>query len=160
MINGATVKQNVEYAAWAHGVRTDHVPKAARSAMHRMNLEPLSQNKARILSGGQRQRLGIACAIAHTPSVLLLDEPTVGLDPIQRLELRQLILELGGTGTVVLNTHLVEDVAEVAAHAVVLRAGTVVFNGTTESLGDLSPSRASQAGLTAAVEQSMIALLQ
>lgn len=155
-----TVEQNVRYSAWVHGVPTNQVSDYALQAISDVDLVAEIQRPARVLSGGQRQRLGIACAIAHRPSVLLLDEPTVGLDPLQRIALRELIRVLGTRSTIILSTHLIEDVAELADHTIVLRSGNVVFDGSTEELSR-QYSVDDRAGTTTEfLERAMIGLMQ
>ena len=91
----------------------------------------------RTLSGGMRQRAGIAWAIVGEPSLVLLDEPTVGLDPRQRLQFRSVISKLKGS-VVVLSTHLVDDVDAICDFVVVLRRGAPNFVGTTAALASLA----------------------
>jgi ABC-2 type transport system ATP-binding protein len=90
--------------------------RRVRSALEAVELEDLAGRRIRTLSGGMRRRVGIAQAIVADPELLLLDEPTTGLDPEQRMRFRQLIASLGAQRTVVLSTHLVEDVAAVCTH--------------------------------------------
>ena len=84
-----------------------------------------------------RQRLGIACALAHDPQVVLLDEPTAALDPVQRAGLRDDLAELGRDRIVVVTTHIVEDIAHIAQRAVVMDHGSFRFDGTVAELADL-----------------------
>ena len=101
--------------------------RRVRAALAAVELEDLAGRKIRTLSGGMRRRVGIAQAIVADPQLLLLDEPTTGLDPEQRMRFRQLIAGLGEHRTVVLSTHLVEDVAAVCTQVVVLWQGRVRF---------------------------------
>jgi ABC-2 type transport system ATP-binding protein len=103
-----------------------------------VELEDLARRKIRTLSGGMRRRVGIAQAIVADPQLLLLDEPTTGLDPEQRMRFRQLIAGIGEHRTVVLSTHLVEDVAAVCTQVVVLWQGRVRFMGTPTELRQLA----------------------
>jgi len=86
------------------------------------------------LSGGMIRRVGIAQAIVNDPEILLLDEPTAGLDPAQRLRFRELLAEIGTDTCVVVSTHLVEDVAAACSDVVLLSQGKLVFQGTPEQL--------------------------
>jgi len=86
------------------------------------------------LSKGYRQRVGLADALLHNPAVLILDEPTVGLDPTQIRETRKLIRDLGGEHTIMLSTHILPEVEAVCDRAIVIAAGRVVAQGTTEEL--------------------------
>jgi ABC-2 type transport system ATP-binding protein len=87
----STVRRNVEYAAWAHGLPSREAGERADRALVLLGLSDRAGSRARALSGGMRQRLGLACALVHEPRVLVLDEPTVGLDPAQRRGLRDAI---------------------------------------------------------------------
>jgi len=134
IMRGAKVEENVSYASWAHGTKAGDVGACAARALRAVGLEDRRNERARVLSGGQRQRLGIACAMAHEPAILILDEPSVGLDPIQRSSLRNLIGNLATRTAVILSTHLVDDAARLGRQALVLRDGATVFDGATSSL--------------------------
>ena len=84
------------------------------------------------LSKGFRQRVGLADALLHNPPVLILDEPTVGLDPAQIRESRKLIKELGGDHTVMLSTHILPEVEAVCDRAIVIASGKIVAQGTPD----------------------------
>ena len=112
--------------------------RRVRGALAAVELEDLARRKIRTLSGGMRRRVGIAQAIVADPLLLLLDEPTTGLDPEQRMRFRQLIAGIGEQRTVVLSTHLVEDVAAVCTQVVVLWQGRVRFHGTPSQLRQLA----------------------
>jgi len=103
--------------------------RRVRAALESVGIEEVAGRKIRTLSGGMKRRVGIAQAIVADPGLVLLDEPTTGLDPEQRIRFRQLIAGLGEHRTVVLSTHLVEDVAAVCTSVVVLWQGRVLFNG-------------------------------
>jgi ABC-2 type transport system ATP-binding protein len=108
--------------------------RRVRAALASVGMEDLARRKIRTLSGGMRRRVGIAQAIVADPELVLLDEPTTGLDPEQRIRFRQLIAGLGERRTVVLSTHLVEDVAAVCTSVVVLWNGRVLFHGPPAEL--------------------------
>jgi ABC-2 type transport system ATP-binding protein len=112
--------------------------RRVRAALAAVELDDLAGRKIRTLSGGMRRRVGIAQAIVADPELLLLDEPTTGLDPEQRMRFRQLIAGIGEHRTVVLSTHLVEDVAAVCTQVVVLWQGRVRFFGTPSELRQLA----------------------
>ncbi len=97
-----------------------------------------SQEPIKSLSGGMRRRLCLAQAIINHPPVLVLDEPAAGLDPVQRVSLRELVSGLSKSRVVVYSTHLVEDVAGLADHVVALRDGQVSFQGDIPKLRSLS----------------------
>ena len=137
LMEWSSVRRNVAYAAWAHGLDGEDLDAAVDSALETVDLADRSKSRARTLSGGMRQRLGLACALVHRPAVAVLDEPTVGLDPVQRGELRRLITALGERSVVLISTHLVEDLAATAEQVVVLHEGRARFRGTVEQLRTL-----------------------
>lgn len=143
LLGWQSVRRNVEYAAWARGLSPDESREATDATISKLGLTAYAGTQARSLSGGYRQRLGLACALAHDPEILLLDEPTVGIDPIARSELRRLLGELAETKTI-LATHLVEDVALAASQVVIINAGRCLFSGSTSELAELGRGRADQ----------------
>ncbi|MFF7975622.1 ATP-binding cassette domain-containing protein [Streptomyces sp. NPDC007905] len=134
---GFTVREFVAYVAWLKEMPADRVPAAVQRAVARVGLADRIDAKIRTLSGGMVRRVGIAQAVVNDPSVLLLDEPTAGLDPEQRVEFRELLRELGASATVVVSTHLVEDVAAACTEVTLLEGGRVAYRGTPESLAAL-----------------------
>lgn len=137
-----TVFEFVDYLAILKELndrRTRH--QKVQGALRSVDLQDLSNRKIKSLSGGMARRVGIAQAIVGDPDLLLLDEPTVGLDPQQRARFRELIAGLGQTRQVVLSTHLVEDVAAVCTSVVVLWEGEVRFHGTPQDLRELARGR-------------------
>jgi len=118
------------------------------AAVERVDLGDKARAKLRTLSGGMLRRAGIAQAIVNEPDLLLLDEPTAGLDPEQRVAFRALLRGLGERATVVVSTHLVEDVGAACAQVALMDAGRIVFHGTPDELS-ASP-KASTAACTLA----------
>jgi len=106
-----TVVEFIEYFALLKEMPAKQVPKAVAVAVEKVDLGPKAKARLRTLSGGMLRRVGIAQAIVNDPELLLLDEPTAGLDPEQRVAFRALMRDLGRRGTIVVSTHLVEDVA-------------------------------------------------
>lgn len=105
-----------------------------RRAMRRVDLYDRRHSRIRRLSGGMRQRLGLAAALLGDPELLLLDEPTIGLDPEQRIRFRDLVSELAVHSTVVLSTHQIEDVSALCRRVLCLDQGRVIFDGTPGEL--------------------------
>lgn len=129
-----TVREFVEYMAWLKEVPKAEIPGAVQRAVERVGLADRADQRMKALSGGMVRRAGIAQAIVNDPAVLLLDEPTVGLDPAQRLRFRELLQELGREACVVVSTHLVEDVAAACSDVVLFADGRLVFQGTPQEL--------------------------
>ncbi|MER8235903.1 ATP-binding cassette domain-containing protein [Streptomyces sp. NPDC094049] len=129
----------VRYCAWLREVPSKEAGPATAKALASVGLTDRARTRMKSLSGGMLRRAGIAAAIVGSPSLLLLDEPTVGLDPAQRLDFRDLIRGLAGTGTaVVLSTHLVEDVGAACDTVLVLNQGQVVHSSTPRELAERS----------------------
>jgi ABC-type multidrug transport system ATPase subunit len=131
---GFTVAESVEYFALLKEVPPARIPAAVAAAIERVALGGKATAKLRTLSGGMLRRAGIAQAIVNEPELLLLDEPTAGLDPEQRMAFRALLRDLGQHATVVVSTHLVEDVGAACAQVGLMDAGKIVFHGTPADL--------------------------
>ncbi|QTR06005.1 ABC transporter ATP-binding protein [Saccharothrix algeriensis] len=129
-----TVREFVEYMAWLKEVPARDVPGAAQRAVERVGLAERADDRMKTLSGGMLRRAGIAQAVVNDPDLLLLDEPTVGLDPTQRLEFRTLLRALGEESCVLVSTHLIEDVSAACTAVVLVDAGRLVFEGTPEEV--------------------------
>jgi ABC-2 type transport system ATP-binding protein len=129
-----TVREFVEYMAWLKEVPRAEVAGAVQRAVERVGLADRAAHRLKTLSGGMLRRVGIAQAIVNNPRILLLDEPTAGLDPAQRLRFRHLLQELGTDTCVVVSTHLVEDVAAACDDVLLIADGKKVFQGTPEQL--------------------------
>jgi ABC-2 type transport system ATP-binding protein len=131
---GFTAAEYVEYFALLKEVPAAGVQAAVAAALDRVELGGQRRARLRTLSGGMLRRVGIAQAIVNEPDLLLLDEPTAGLDPEQRVAFRALLRELGRRATVVVSTHLVEDVGAACAQVALLDRGKVVFHGSPDEL--------------------------
>jgi ABC-2 type transport system ATP-binding protein len=131
---GFTVTEFVEYFALLKEVPPGRIRAAVATAIDRVELGDRRKARLRTLSGGMLRRAGIAQAIVNEPELLLLDEPTAGLDPQQRVTFRALLRDLGQRATVVVSTHLVEDVAAACAEVALMDRGRIVFQGTPDAL--------------------------
>ena len=137
-----TVREFVEYLAWLKEMPAGEVPGAVQRAIERVGLADRADDKMRTLSGGMQRRAGIAQAIVNDPRVLLLDEPTAGLDPDQRMEFRALLRELAADTCVLVSTHLVEDVVAACTDVLLMDEGRLVFRGTPADLEAAGGERA------------------
>jgi ABC-2 type transport system ATP-binding protein len=129
-----TVAEFIEYFALLKEVPSARISKSVAVAVERVDLGAKAKARLRTLSGGMLRRVGIAQAIVNDPELLLLDEPTAGLDPEQRVAFRTLMRDLGERSTVVVSTHLVEDVGAACTEVALMNAGQIVFRGTPEEL--------------------------
>lgn len=157
-----TVQEYLDFAA-----RLKHVPQADRAAQilrtaRRTGVESVLPRLIRNLSKGYRQRVGIAQALLGKPQLIILDEPTVGLDPAQVTEIRRLIRELAGHHTVLLSSHILSEVQAVCSQVLILSGGHLVASGTPDQLSDrLSAGvtlRVTAQGTGAEVEAALAAL--
>ncbi len=131
---GFTVAEFVEYFALLKDMPPARVPGAVATAIERVSLGSKARAKLRGLSGGMLRRVGIAQAIVNEPDLLLLDEPTAGLDPEQRVQFRELLREFGRVATVIVSTHLVEDVGAACGEVALMDQGKIIFHGTPAEL--------------------------
>ena len=155
-----TAREFVEYLAWLKEVPAERVPLAVDTALRRVGLGERADDRLKHLSGGMVRRVGIAQAIVNDPAVVLLDEPTAGLDPEQRVQFRTLLRELGTEACVLISTHLVEDVASACSRVLLLEDGRVVFTGTPEDLAAEGRAPGPDGADTSPIERGYTAALQ
>ncbi|MGR9088296.1 MAG: ATP-binding cassette domain-containing protein [Gammaproteobacteria bacterium] len=129
-----TVQEFLYYCAELHGIPKNRIQPNIAGAKDRCGLSEVSNRLIGHLSKGFQQRVGIAQAILHTPDVVILDEPTVGLDPIQIREIRSLIRELGQDHGVILSTHILSEVQASCTHVQIIHQGRLVLNETIDGL--------------------------
>lgn len=127
------------HVAWLQRCPRAGRPQAVRHALESVGLADHADTRIKTLSGGMRRRLAIAQAIVATPDVLLLDEPTVGLDPVQRIELRDVIRGHAEHAPVVVSTHLLDDVQALGGVVMILARGRLAFVGSVSELVDRDP---------------------
>ena len=142
-----TVNEYLLLAARLHRVPRARCREAMELAQRRCGLADTGARLVGTLSKGYQQRVGIAQAILHSPDVVILDEPTIGLDPNQIREVRSLIRELGGTHSVILSTHILPEVEAICDRVQILHLGNVVYSGTIAALKNLHDGRALLLGL-------------
>lgn len=124
----------LQYTAAIQGVEPDNIYPRIKEMVSRCGLNAEKHKVIRELSKGYRQRVGLAQAMIHDPKVLILDEPTTGLDPNQIVEIRKLIKELGQEKTVILSTHILPEVEATCGRILIINNGKIVADGTADSL--------------------------
>jgi len=135
-----TVEDYLGFVARIKGMSRKETPDAIDRVVEACGLEEMRSRLIHKLSKGYRQRTGLAQALIHDPPVLILDEPTIGLDPRQIAEIRTTIKNLAGSHTVILSTHILHEVAITCQRAIIINRGTIVVDDTVENLtrdGDL-----------------------
>ncbi len=129
-----TVAGFLDFVARIKGVSAGDRTTKVKAAIKRCNLEEKAKVIIRKLSKGYRQRVGIAQAIVHDPPAIILDEPTVGLDPRQIIEVRNLIKSLAGTHTIILSTHILPEVSMTCSRVAIINKGKIVATNTPDNL--------------------------
>lgn len=142
-----TVDEYLTIAARFHNVPAKKINHSVDRAKDRCGLMHMSKRLIENLSNGYQQRVGIAQAIIHEPEIVILDEPTVGLDPIQIREIRKLIKEIGKNHSVILSTHILPEVEMVCDRVQIINQGSLVFHGSIEELKQQRIGNKLQVGL-------------
>ena len=128
------VEDYLKFAAQLHDVPKSNLKSAIDLALQKTGLTEVRKRVIGNLSKGYRQRVGLAQALVHDPKVLILDEPTVGLDPVQIIEIRELIKSLGGAHTVILSSHILPEVTATCQRIIVINKGIIVAQDNIERL--------------------------
>ena len=115
--------------------------KLVPEMLEKVNLTEQKRTKVRAMSGGMKRRLGIAQAIIHNPKVIVVDEPTAGLDPEERVRFRNLLCEVAKDRVVILSTHIVGDIEATCERIAVLNNGSIIFDGTVSGLLKLAEGK-------------------
>jgi ABC-2 type transport system ATP-binding protein len=129
-----TVLEYLEFVAKVKGVAGPERKQRVKAVMERTRIDDVANRLCAKLSKGYRQRVGLAQALIHNPDVLILDEPTAGLDPKQIIETRELVKELAGDHTVILSTHILPEVSQTCQRVVIINKGHVVAIDTPDNL--------------------------
>ncbi|MCA9004136.1 MAG: ABC transporter ATP-binding protein [Planctomycetaceae bacterium] len=124
------------YAGRVRGMSTAELRNRLEFVMDKCDLSSVWNKPIRKLSRGFRQRVGMAQALLHDPDILILDEPTSGLDPNQNQSVRDLIRDLGKTKTILLSTHILQEVKAVCSRVILINQGSIVFDGSVNELGN------------------------
>ncbi|WP_226931126.1 MULTISPECIES: ATP-binding cassette domain-containing protein [Parafrankia] len=148
---GLTIREQVAYVGWLKGMSKAESWREAKNALSQVGLDHRENELARALSGGQLRRVGIAQAVVHRARIVLMDEPTAGLDPAQRQVFTQLVSDLAESATVVVSTHQTEDLLESFDNVVVLDRGEVRFSGSVADYLALADSPDAPVGRQAAL---------
>lgn len=125
------------YMASLKGLTKTEAKRKSKKLLEFVSLSDVAKKKIATYSGGMKQRLGIAQALLNDPKIIILDEPTAGLDPKERVRFRNLIKELGTESIVLLSTHIVSDIEHIADTVLMMKAGQIVFNGSADEIDDL-----------------------
>lgn len=128
-----TPKEYLDFIAAIKGINGTKAKKKVVQLLETVNLSNVAGKKIRTFSGGMKQRLGIAQAVLNDPQILVLDEPTAGLDPKERIRFRNLISELAKNKIVILSTHIVSDIDYIADDILMMKNGSLILNGTIKN---------------------------
>ena len=131
-----TVEEYLTYAAHLRKIPANEVATAVQEAMERCRITHFANRLIRNLSGGYQQRVGIAQSIIHQPALVVLDEPTNGLDPNQIIEIRTLIKNLGKHHTVILSSHILQEIEAVCDRIIIINDGKIVADDTAAALSE------------------------
>ena len=134
MYPSMSVGEAMDYLAILSGLGKRDRKDAIQALLEKVNLTEHRHKKVRALSGGMKRRLGIAQALLNNPRVLIVDEPTAGLDPEERVRFRNLLSELAEERIVILSTHIVGDIEATCEDIAILDEGRLLYNGTVEGL--------------------------
>ena len=133
-----TAKEFIQYIAALKGLEKRHAKRKTDELLEVVGLSDVANKKIKTFSGGMKQRVGIAQAIVNDPKILILDEPTAGLDPKERVRFRNLIAEIGKNTIVLFSTHIVSDIDSIAKSLLMMRDGQIIYEGTWDKeQGDL-----------------------
>ncbi|MFB7763297.1 ABC transporter ATP-binding protein [Streptomyces xiamenensis] len=139
-IRGLSAREQVAYFAWLKGLSRSDAWERSLTALEVVDLKNEADKKVHHLSGGQLRRVGIAQAIAHDAQVYLLDEPTAGLDPLQRRNFHAVITRISRDASVIVSTHDISDLDEEYDNVIVIRHGRIVFQGEVSQFLEFAPT--------------------
>lgn len=125
------------YMASLKGLTKPQAKRKSKDLLELVSLTDVAKKKINTYSGGMKQRLGIAQVLLNDPKIIILDEPTAGLDPKERVRFRNLIKDLGEKSIVLLSTHIVSDIEHIAGKVLMMKAGQIIYNGSADEIDDL-----------------------
>jgi len=134
LYSNMSVRDYLKFAAEIKGIPANQRKSQLNKVIEECQLGDVSHKSIATLSKGYKQRTGIAQAIIHQPKILILDEPTSGLDPIQNLQLRNLITNLKDQRTVIISTHILSEIEQIAQRVLIIRAGQIIVDESLETL--------------------------
>lgn len=137
MYGNMSAYEALDYLAVLSGMKKKERQEKVPLMLQKVNLENQKKTKVKAMSGGMRRRLGIAQAIIHDPKVIVVDEPTAGLDPEERVRFRNLLCEIARDRIVILSTHIVGDIEATCEQIAILNEGKILFRGTVAQLLDM-----------------------
>lgn len=142
-----TVAQFISFIADIRGIKKSEKELKINNVINKVNLQSVLSQRIETLSKGFKRRVGLAQALIHDPSVLILDEPTDGLDPNQKREMRKLISEMAKDKVIILSTHILEEVEAVCDRVIVVSSGKIILDSTPEELALKQAKRSAIAAL-------------
>lgn len=136
-----TVKQFISFISDIRGIHPDLKAQKINEVINKVNLQSVLHQRIETLSKGFKRRVGLAQALIHDPRVLILDEPTDGLDPNQKREVRKLITDMSKDKVIILSTHVLEEVEDLCDRVIVIAAGKILLDSTPQDLSNKSPAK-------------------
>jgi len=150
MYENMSAESYLDYQAILKGItNVDERMKRTREVLESVHMWDQRKKKIGAYSGGMKQRIGIAQVLLHLPRILVVDEPTAGLDPRERIRFRNLLVELSRSRIVIFSTHIIEDISSSCNTMAVINRGEVVFNGTPKTMTDIAKGKVWKAVLPA-----------
>jgi len=128
-----TARKFMMYMSALKGLNKGHAKRKTEELLELVGLAEVADKKIGTFSGGMKQRVGIAQTFINNPEILILDEPTAGLDPKERARFRDLISEIGKTSTVLFSTHIVSDLEQIADRVLIMKDGALIFDGAWDN---------------------------
>ena len=141
MYGNMNAYEALDYLAVLSGMKKEERGRLVPQMLEKVNLTEQRRTKVKAMSGGMKRRLGIAQAIIHDPKVIVVDEPTAGLDPEERVRFRNLLCEVAKDRVVILSTHIVGDIEATCERIAVLNSGSIIFDGTVSGLLEMAEGK-------------------